>query len=250
MNLKNETNIKNKLIQNLKHFENILDDKFENSQIILFYGFISIFLYIDITENPEVIYRIFEQILSRIKESIIYPSKNLINFNQIQYRKKIVKLFIKYRKYFSKFIIEKSKDIYTNKYINELIKLIIKEDNNSCLICETIFNDITNEFKNNIIKENIDDNYIKGSNKDLIKISHLLKIIHKISNTYKIYLKSNSFLEIIDPYIKNLAKNLGKKDSEKFGDNSQSKLCCKKIFKHWVELNISYVKNFRKKNSV
>ena len=248
LKLNNDINIKNKLIQNLKHFENILDEKFENSQVILFYGFISVFLYIDISDSKEFIYRIFEQILSRIKETIIYPSKNLLNLNQTRYRKKIIKLITKYRKYFSQFIIEKSKDKFQNKYIIELIKLIIKEENNSSLICESLFKEITNEFKKIIINESDnDDDYNSYNNTDLVRVAQLLKICHKISNIYKLYLKSTLFLEIIDPYIKNLAKKLKKKNLEKNELNPQSSYLYKKIFKYWVELNITYVKNFRKK---
>ena len=247
MELNNDHNIKNKLIQNLKHFENILDEKFENSQVVLFYGFISVFLYVDISDNKEFIYRLFEQILSRIKEATIYPTKNLLNINQIKYRKKIIKLITKYRKFFSQFIIEKSKDKYQNKYIIELIKLVINEENNSSLICETLFKEIANEFKNNIINENIYNYYLMNDSNDLIRVAHLLKICHKISFIYKLYLKSTSFLEIIDPFIKNTAKKLENKNSEKIEDNPQSLNIYKKIFKYWVELNITYVKNFRKK---
>lgn len=109
MELNNDHNIKNKLIQNLKHFENILDEKFENSQVVLFYGFISVFLYVDISDNKEFIYRLFEQILSRIKEATIYPTKNLLNINQIKYRKKIIKLITKYRKFLVNLLLKNRK---------------------------------------------------------------------------------------------------------------------------------------------
>ena len=244
MKLSDNINIKNKLIQNLKHFENILDEKFENSQIILFYGFISIFLYIDISDNKEFIYRIFKQIISRIKESMVYPVKNLVNFNQIKYRKKFIKLITKYRQYFSEYIIEDSKNKYQNKYIIKLIKLITSEENNSSLICENLFKEITKEFKNKIINESNDNFYINNETY-LIKITHLLKICKIISCTYKLYLKSTSFLEIIEPFINNFIKKFEKKNSEIF--NPKSIFFFKKILKYWVELNIFYMKNFRKK---
>ena len=171
LNLNNDINIKNKIIQNLKHFENISEEKIENSQLILSFGFITIFLYFDISDDESIIYRIFNLILLLIKSPLIYPEKKLLNLNQIIYRKKIIKLITKYRKNISRYIIEKSGDIYENKNIINLIKLIIKEDN-SYLICESLFKDITNEFKNNITT-----NYLKYNDEiGLIKVSQLIKI--------------------------------------------------------------------------
>ena len=85
----------------LKHFDNIPGEKFENSQIVLFYGYISIFLYVDISNDKDFIYKIFEQILFRIKEKLAYPSKNLLSFTKTNYGGNVIKLIAKYSKYFS-----------------------------------------------------------------------------------------------------------------------------------------------------
>ena len=234
LNLNSDINIKNKIIQNLKHFENISEEKIENSQLILYFGFITIFLYIDISDDERIIYRIFNLILLLIKSPLVYPEKKLLNLNQIIYRKKIIKLITKYRKNISQYIIEKSGDIYENKNIINLIKLIIKEDN-SYLISESLFKDITNEFKNNITT-----NYLKYNDEiGLIKVSQLIKICQKISQVNKIYLKSTSIMNIIEPYIKFLSKN--------FLENSLNINIFKKIFKNWIKLNTYYIKSFKDK---
>ena len=233
LNLNNDINIKNKIIQNLKHFENILEEKIENNQLILSFGFISIFLYIDISNNEDIIYRIFNLILLMIKSSLINPDKKLLNLNQIIYKKKVIKLITKYRKNFAKYIIEKSNDIYENKNIINLIKIILVEDN-SYIINECLFKEITNEFKNNIMK-----NYYNNKI-DLIKVSHLIKICQKISQVNKIYLKSTSFLNIIEPYIQFLSKDFSE-NSNTINNNA------KKVFKNWIKLNIHYIKAFKDK---
>ena len=239
LDLNNDINIKNKIIQNLKHFENILEENIENSQLILSFGFITIFLYFDISNNEDIIYRIFNLILLLIKSPLINPEKKLLNLNQIIYKKKVIKLITKYRKNLGKYIIEKSNDIYENKNIINLIKIIIAEDN-SYLICESLFQDITNEFKNNIMK-----NYNNNDKNDFIKVSHLIKICQKISQVNKIYLKSTSLLNIIRPYIEFISKN--------FIENSDTALFfldfLKKIFKNWIKLNIYYIKAFKDKKS-
>ena len=238
LNLNNDINLKNKLIQKLNTFDNI---SFDNSQLILFYGFISIFLYIDISNNEECINKIFEQILFIIDESISFLEKKLMDLEQIKYRNKIIKLITKYRQNFSKYIMENSNDIYKNKKIIKLIKILIKEENNSYNICETLFNEITNEFKINIINNNDIDN------NNLIKITHLLKICQKISHIYKLYLKSTSLLIIIEPLIKNISEKF-EKNNEKNDDLPQSQNnYYKKIIKYWIKLNIYYIKNFKPK---
>ena len=238
LNLNDDINIKHKIIQNLKHFEIILEEKIGNSQLILSFGFISFFLYFDISDDKEIINRIFNLILNLIKSPLLYPEKNLFNLENIIYKKKIIKLITKYRKNLSRYIIEKSVNIYENKNIINLIKIIISE-NNSYLICETLFKDITDEFKNNITK-----NYSNNNKIDLIKVSHLLKICQKISKEYKIYLKSTSFIYIIEPYIKLLSKNFVENSS---WSQSPNLVFIKKIFKYWIEMNIYYIKSFRDK---
>jgi hypothetical protein len=71
--------MKKNLIQCIKHFENISKEEFENSQIVLFYGYISIFLYVNISNEGDFINNIFQQILRRFEERLVFPSKNLTN---------------------------------------------------------------------------------------------------------------------------------------------------------------------------
>ena len=118
MNL-NENIIK-KLLQCLKHFEQISEERLENSQIILLYGFISIFLYIDISNNKEIVYSIFKIILSTFKENLKFPSKNLINFHRTKFGENIIKLISKYRNHFCRFLIDNTSNINNNKYVIEL----------------------------------------------------------------------------------------------------------------------------------
>ena len=66
-----------------KHFN---EKKYENSQFILFYGYISIFLHIE--TNEEKIKIIFKHLLNRIKETYINMSKHLLLFTQTNYQKK------------------------------------------------------------------------------------------------------------------------------------------------------------------
>ena len=236
MNL-NETHIK-KLISSIKHFDNIQEEKFENSQIVLFYGYISIFLYIDISNNKEFLNELFNQIICRIKLILKYPSKNLLNFSKTQYGGNIMKLIVKYGKYFSRYIIENTENKNKNKYVIELIKIIVLQEKNY-LFCENLFKEIVEEFKNKIINEIDVENY---SEENLVKVVHLLKICVKISKKFRLYLKSTSLLEIIDEHIKNLiifySKNL-----EKIRFKSKYQ----KIIKNWVILHIYYIEAFRNK---
>ena len=231
--------MKNKLILCLKHYENISEEKFENSQILLFYGYISIFLYIDISDHKDFIYRIFEQILSRIKENILFPSKSLLNFTKIVYGDKVFKLISKYSKFFSQYIIENSENIIKNKYIINLIKTIINYRNNN-IFCENIIKEITNEFKKEILRKNNIDDY-KNNNK-LIKVTQLLKICRIISKHFPIYLKSSSILNIFEEQIKNLIIYYDNNFESCIND-----LQYLKIFKNWIKLHMIYIKSFKDK---
>ena len=223
----------------LKHFDNIPGEKFENSQIVLFYGYISIFLYVDISNDKDFIYKIFEQILFRIKEKLAYPSKNLLSFTKTNYGGNVIKLIAKYSKYFSEYIIRNSVDKIKNKYILELIKTIIYDKSNN-VFCETIFKEITNEFKKEILKKYNEDDY-KNDDK-LLKVAQLLKICRKIAGIFRIYLKSTSLLEVIDDQIKYLMsyydKNIGKCNKNNI---------YQKIFKNWVHLHMIYIETFHDK---
>ena len=128
-----------------------------------------------------------------------------------------MKFITKYRKAFSKFIIGKSeiknnRSEIENKCITELIKTVLEDDKNT-LICETLFKEITNEFKNNIIKK-------KDYNEDLLfKIYQLLRICKIISKYLRIYLKSTSLLKVIDEYIKSMifiSKNIQNLDKTSY----------------------------------
>ena len=229
--------MKQNLIKCINHFENISNNEFENSQIVLFYGYISIFLYVDISNDEETLIKIFNQILKRFEEKLTFPSKNLLNFTRTKYKGTVMKFITKHRNAFSKFVIGKS-EVKTNsrnienKCIIELIKTISEDDKNT-LICETLFKEITNEFKNNIINKD-EYNY-----ELLFKIYQLLKICKIISKFLRIYLKSTSLLKIIDEYIKSMVKYC-ENNLEYFKKNS----ICQKIFKTWIKLHIFYIETF------
>ena len=230
------------LISGIKPFDIINDNEFGNSQMILFYGYISIFLYIDVSLNKDFINDIFNQILLRIKITLKYPSKNLVDFTQTKYAGNVTKLLVKYREQFNKYVIDYSENKIKNKYVIELIKIIVFQEKN-CAICESLFKEIVKEFKNNIINVIDVDKY---SDDNLVKVAHLLKICRKISEIYRLYLKSTSLLEIIDEHIKNLI--IYYNDNI---DQLKSKSKYQKIIKNWVILNIYYIKTFsNKKNSL
>ena len=229
-----------KLIQNLKHFETISEERLENSQIILLYGFISIFLNIDLSNNKEIVYNIFKIILNTFKENLKFPSKNLINFHQTKFGDNIIKLISKYRNYFSRYLIENTNNINNNTYAIKLIKIIISQEKNF-LICESLFKEIVYEFKNEIINKLVIENYTE---ENLKKIAQLFKICKKISEINKIYLKSTSLLEIIYEYMKNLILYYYR-NIEKLGDNTYYH----RIIKNWLKLNIIYIKSFYNKKS-
>ena len=227
------------LSKKINIFQNFAEHKYENSQFILFYGYISLFLYIDIKE--ENIKIIFKQLLYRIKESIIYFSKNFLSFTQTKYNKKIIKLITKYRHCFSKFIIDMYENKNDKKYISKLIKIIVMEER-SVIICEAIMDDITNKIKNEIIinKNNQNEEEIKIN---INKLVYYLKICKIISWIYPINLKRTSLIEIIDEYIKKLIINYDK-NYEKFQEN----IDYEKIMKYWLDLNKLYIDYFNKKN--
>ena len=124
----------------------------------------------------------FNQILKRYKEKMSFPSKNLLTFIKTKYSGNVVKLISKYRKDFAQFVINKAENKENNsknenKYIIELIKTLIENEHNN-LICESLFKEITNEFKNKIIYLNREDDFTNNDN--LIKIAQLLKICRRI----------------------------------------------------------------------
>ena len=241
--------MKKNLMQCKKHFENISKEEFENSQIVLFYGYVSIFLYVNISPNDpnegDFINSIFDQILRRFEERLVFPSKNLLNFTRTKYKGTVMKFITKYRKAFSKFIIGKSeiknnRSEIENKCITELIKTVLEDDKNT-LICETLFKEITNEFKNNIIKK-------KDYNEDLLfKIYQLLRICKIISKYLRIYLKSTSLLKVIDEYIKSMIKHYENLENQRQNNNDEKikiKSLYQKIFKTWIKLHIFYIEVF------
>ena len=229
----------NSLISKISIFSNYLEDKFENSQFVLFYGYISLFLYIDLKENE--LKNIFGELLNRIKETILYPSKNLLIFTQTKYHKQIIKLLVKYRHYFSKFLINKCDYDKEHKYIFKLIKTCVC-DERGALIGETIFFNIANKIKNEIIikENNRNESEIE---KNLNKLAYLLKICKLISLFSPIFLKKTSLIEIIDDYIKNLIIKY-EQNYEKMQENS----AYEKVIKYWLDLNKIHIEIFSKKN--
>ena len=131
MNLNNlNEGMKKILVQNIKHFDTISEEKLENSQIVLLYGYISIFLYLDISNDKDLVYNIFKLILNTFKESLKYPSKNLLNFHKTKFVGNVMKLISKYRKYFSRYLIDNSENKNNSKYAFELIKIILTQEKN------------------------------------------------------------------------------------------------------------------------
>ena len=216
-----------------KHFN---EKKYENSQFILFYGYISIFLHIE--TNEEKIKIIFKHLLNRIKETYINMSKHLLLFTQTNYQKKIIKLIIKYRKYFSRFIIEMYSSKQDHKYIFKFIQLLGAEDRNA-FIFEQILNDIVCKIKNEILinKNNSNENII---NNDINKLTYFLKIYKIISWISPIYLRKSKLMEIIDDYMKKIIINYDN-NYEKLQEN----LDYEKIMKYWIDLNNILIKNFK-----
>ena len=87
-----------------------------------------------------------------------------------------------------------------NKYIIELIKVIIIEERYT-LICESIILEIIKEFKKNISILQEEEIYKYNY---LIRAAHLLKICWKICSVLKLYLKSTSLLITVEPFMKNI----------------------------------------------
>ena len=227
------------LTKKISIFQNYLEDKYENSQFVLFYGYISLFLYIDIKE--EHLKDIFNQLLNRIKEAMEYPLKNLLDFNETKYHKQIIKLIIKYRHYFSKFILIMMNHKSEHKYIFKLIKNLVR-DERGILICETIFNDIVSKIKNEIIIEekNKNENEIEIN---LNKLVYLLKISKIITFCCPIFFKKTPFIEIIDDYIKKLIVKYND-----YCENMPENMVYEKVIKYWLDLNKIHIEILSKKN--
>ena len=223
----------------LTHFEKSLKEVNENSQFVLFFGYISLFLYIDTKED--FLFQIFNQLLLRIKESMLYSVKNLLSFTQTKYHKRIIKLIIKYRQSFSKFILSKTNDKSVHKYLFNLIKCLGR-DERSTLICETILCDIANLIKNEIIinENNQNDEEIQ---RNVNKLTYLLKISKNISLFSPLYLKRTSLIEIIDDYIKNIISKFNN-NYEKYQENMNYE----KVIKYWLDLNKIHIEIFKNKN--
>ena len=227
--MKIDKKMKNELIKKIQIFENIDFNNFNNSQYVLFYGYISLFLYIDIKE--EEIKQIFDQLLCRIKETIMYSSKNFLHFRQTQYYNRLIKLLIKYRKQFSKYII----DMYENKNQSFYIFSFIKNLNEkSTILTETIFTDIADKIKNEIILEEnnkTDENITKNVN----KLAYFLKICRIIAVNSPIYLKKTSFINIIDDFI---IRIIDMYDNNY--EQLQDKINYDKVIKYWLDFNKIY----------
>ena len=227
------------IIQKLSEFMKIPKDfKYENSQLILFYGYISLFLYIDVFYSKEFLYNIFDQLSNRFQEILIYPDKNLLNFSKTKYGKNVLKMISKYKGYFSKYVVERSNDKLRNKYIIELIKVIIIEERYT-LICESIILEIIKEFKKNISILQEEEIYKYNY---LIRAAHLLKICWKICSVLKLYLKSTSLLITVEPFMKNIMIYYDKNHEKLLNESIYQK-----IFKYWVELNSYYFEAFKDK---
>ena len=237
--IKLDEHMTSEITKKLTIFENYLEERYENSQVLLFYGYISLFLYIDAKEQN--LNSIFRQLVNRIKESILYYKKNLLNFIQTKHHKQIIKLIFKYRHSFSKFILSMCDNKSEHKYIYKLIRNLVYGDR-STLIYETIMIDIAKKIKNEIIiNHNIKTE--KEKENDLDKLVYLLKISKMISLYSPIFLRKTSFIEIIDDYIKNLII--------KFNANYQNmheNIKYEKVIKYWLDLNKIHIEIFKERN--
>ena len=239
--MKLDDKLSNNLINKIFVFDKIPSDKYEKNQFILFYGYISLFLYFD-NIKEEILNIIFKQLLSRIKEIIIYHSKNLLNFDQTKYHYQIIKLITKYRQNFSKFILNyicnKQKNRIEQKCVFTLVKLLVVDDKKA-LICEALFTEITNKIKNEFIVYK-DISKIK-ENLDILV--YLLKLSKIISMYSPIYLKRTLLLKIIDDYIRRIII-----DYDKNYGILQENINYDKVMKYWLELNKIYIENFKDQN--
>jgi len=229
------------LVNKIFVFDKIPPDKNEKNQFILFYGYISLFLYID-NIKEDILNIIFKQLLNRIKDIIIYHPINLLNFNQTKYHYQIIKLITKYRQNFSRFILNyicnKTKNRIEQKSVFILIKLLVGDDKKA-LICETLFIEIMNKIKNEIIV----DKDIKEIKENLEILVYLLKLCKIISIYSPIYLKRTLLLEIIDDYIKRIII-----DYDKNYEILQENIYYDKAMKYWLDLNKIYIENFKDQN--
>ena len=235
--LKLDDKMISELTKKLQIFEHFPKDKWENSQFVLFFGYISLFLYIDVKED--FLFHIFKQLVYRIKEATLFSAKNLLSFTQTKYHKQIIKLIIKYRKSFSKYILKMMSDKSLHKYIFKLIKCIGSDDRG---ICETISIDIANLIKDEIIvdKNNKNDEEIKNN---VNQLAYLFKISKIISFYSPIYLKRTSLIEIVDDYVKNMIDKFNN-NYEKYQEN----INYEKVIKYWLDLNKIHIENFKNKN--
>ena len=236
-------NLPNSLLEEITKkifiFENHFNEKkYENNQFVLFYGYICIFLYIKAEEAT--IKLIFKFLLNRIKESFLNESKHLLLFTQTSYHKKIVKLIIKYRTLFSKFIIEMHQVQTDRNYILKFIKILDTKERNA-IIFEQLFNDIVYKIKNEIIINNHDSNI--RINSEVNKLAYFLKICKIISLNSPTYLRKSKLIEIIDGYMKKIIINYDN-NYEQLQENSDYE----KIMKYWIELISILIRNFKNKN--
>ena len=236
--MKLDDNMISNLTSKIYVFNKISSDKYKNDQVVLFYGYISLFLYID-NIKEEILNVIFNQLFNRIIESLIYHSKKLLNFNQTKYHYQIIKLITKYRQEFSKFILDyiskKDKNRIEQKCVFVLVKLL-KDEDKKALICETLFIEITNKIKNEII---LDKNIIE-MREHLELLVSLLKICKIISLGSPIYLKRTLLLEIIDDYMRKIID-----DYDKNYEKLQENINYDKVMKYWLDLNKIYIENFK-----
>ena len=228
------------IINKIYIFDKIFTDKnSNNNHYLLFYGYISLFLYINIRE--ENLYIIFRQLLYRIKDTFLNFSKNLIIFTQTIYQNKIIKFLTKYRRYFSKFIYDINEEKKEHKYVFSLIKIISIMKRNT-FILEQIFNDFTNKIKNEIIINKNNQNEKEKQN-NINKLVYLLKICKIISSNFPIFLKRSGLIELIDDFIKEIIIKYDE-NYEKLQENIEYE----KLMVYWLEFNKIYIEAFKNKN--
>ena len=236
--MKLDDNMASNLTSKIYVFNKITSDKYDNNQVVLFYGYVSLFLYID-NIKEEILNIIFTQLLNRINETIIYHSKKLLNFNQTKYHYHIIKLITKYRQDFSRFILDyickKDKNRIDQKCVFVLVKSL-KDEDKKALICESLFLEIRNKIKNEIIS----DKNISEMREHLEILVSLLKICKIISLGSPIFLKRTQLLEIIDDYIRKIIY-----DYEENYDKLQVNINYDKAMKYWLDLNKIYIENFK-----
>ena len=188
----------NILLNKLQLFEKIfMNQKINNSILLLYYRYISIIYYIQSYEDITIdkhIETIFNHLIEINKIIDLQPSDGYIFFNKTKDFKKIAKFFMKNKNILINLIIKKSSKSHEWKNVFNFLKKVIKFESMS-LIFEALFKEIVENLKKNLFnKENIN---VDSNNMDvnIVELQYLIKICKIIGYNYPVYLQSYSLIE-------------------------------------------------------